>query len=823
MKRHRIHFWQRWTVVTLLLASALGAVTPEFTLRFGATGNMITEKIIDMDPLDDVLAYELGYVIGALPGSAQDDFDMPKPIFPPPSGGPRQAPTFYFLADTRSLYKDFRPPSTSQSWEIRLDNMQTGDSVKLEWRLQEGRLEEGNFLSLKDLNRNEILVENMMTTRSYVFTDTNQTLLVLHTTRNHPPVARGDVAAMLRSDGTLRIPFARLLANDYDPDAGNTIDVIAVGTPVGGLGGGKGASDYGATSLDTVARVVTYTLPATLPADWDDRVSFSYTIQDSDSDPDTLHEATATVQVTVAAHVLVVPTSADIAAHPGLPFRVGYTLVHDGSLQSLELSFTLPRISLTPVVYWSYVSGSYTADAGTPAPIIAPGDDSGQLVLDFGTNVPPTGTHFSFALNAPAAAFDVTLLYSSAIYQLTGSSTELTQPLPEVAVRSAYTLTFVSAGNGTVTGAASQLLEPGHLSGRVTAEPATGYHFLRWTLGGAEIGTNTTLTFAGGNTDLTVTAWFAINTYTLTFGRTGAGVGTLTGATTQQVTYLGSATPVKAVPGTDSYFYQWIEDGSTANPRTVTGVTATATYTAEFRALTPGDPNGHFNLVFQNQTGGDLRSIWDLTGPYVANVGAHVLTLVLTYDERGTVGGVGQLQGSLGGQPFTVSGMPVRGSSSGRNGSLTVRGSLADANATTAASLKLSLALVGRTLTGVVTGSVTDRTTGTRLLISAPCVLNLPDDMTGAYQLPTDLTLGARGAISGTSTLILGNGRTVPLLVSGRRLGSQTTLTLTGDRTADPAFSAIRFTLTVRTYTDNLAGIRALAGEAFGQIFTWRP
>jgi hypothetical protein len=202
MKRHRIHFWQRWTVVTLLLASALGAVTPEFTLRFGATGNMITEKIIDMDPLDDVLAYELGYVIGALPGSAQDDFDMPKPIFPPPSGGPRQAPTFYFLADTRSLYKDFRPPSTSQSWEIRLDNMQTGDSVKLEWRLQEGRLEEGNFLSLKDLNRNEILVENMMTTRSYVFTDTNQTLLVLHTTRNHPPVARGDVAAMLRSDGT---------------------------------------------------------------------------------------------------------------------------------------------------------------------------------------------------------------------------------------------------------------------------------------------------------------------------------------------------------------------------------------------------------------------------------------------------------------------------------------------------------------------------------------------------------------------------------------------------------------------------------------------
>ncbi len=215
-----------------------------------------------------------------------------------------------------------------------------------------------------------------------------------------------------------------------------------------------------------------------------------------------------------------------------------------------------------------------------------------------------------------------------------------------------------------------------------------------------------------------------------------------------------------------------------------------------------------------------MRSIWDLTGSYAADLGGPALTVDLVHGERGTLSGVGQLQGTVGGQAFLVTNLQVRGSSSGRNDELTFRGGVTGANATTSVSLRLSLALVGQTLAGVVNGSVTDAVGG-RLLINAPCVFNLPAAMDGTYRLPTDLVLGARGAISGTSTLILANGRTAALLVKGRRQGGLTTLEFRGNPAADPAFAAISFRLTVRTYTNHLAGIRALAGKAFGQILSW--
>ena len=144
-----------------------------------------------------------------------------------------------------------------------------------------------------------------------------------------------------------------------------------------------------------------------------------------------------------------------------------------------------------------------------------------------------------------------------------------------------YTLTYIAGTGGTLTGETTQTVNYGANGTSVTAVPNTGYSFVDWSDGStANPRTDTNVT-----ANITVTANFAINTYTLTY-TAGTG-GTLTGDTTQTVNYGGSGTSVTAVPNTGYHFVDW-SDGSIANPRTDINVTADITVTANFD-LTPPD------------------------------------------------------------------------------------------------------------------------------------------------------------------------------------------------------------------------------------------
>jgi uncharacterized repeat protein (TIGR02543 family) len=79
--------------------------------------------------------------------------------------------------------------------------------------------------------------------------------------------------------------------------------------------------------------------------------------------------------------------------------------------------------------------------------------------------------------------------------------------------------------------------------------------------------------------DVTVTANFAIDTFTLTY--TAGKGGSLTGDAVQVVNYGGDGTAVTAVPNTGYHFVNW-SDASTANPRTDMNVTANVAVTANF-------------------------------------------------------------------------------------------------------------------------------------------------------------------------------------------------------------------------------------------------
>src|SRR6185437_16113742 len=140
-----------------------------------------------------------------------------------------------------------------------------------------------------------------------------------------------------------------------------------------------------------------------------------------------------------------------------------------------------------------------------------------------------------------------------------------------------YTLTYTAGANGSISGTSPQTVNHGADGSEVTAVPNTGYHFVDWSDG--------VLTAARTDTNVTanvsVTANFAINTYTLTY--TAGANGTITGTSPQTVNHGADGTEVTAVANAGYHFVNW-SDGVLTAARTDTTVTANVNVTANFAA-----------------------------------------------------------------------------------------------------------------------------------------------------------------------------------------------------------------------------------------------
>ncbi|HPE58439.1 MAG TPA: metallophosphoesterase, partial [Bacteroidales bacterium] len=134
----------------------------------------------------------------------------------------------------------------------------------------------------------------------------------------------------------------------------------------------------------------------------------------------------------------------------------------------------------------------------------------------------------------------------------------------------------------------------------VEAVPGTGYHFVDWSDGSIV----NPRTDENVTADVSVTANFLINTYTLTY-TAGAG-GSILGEASQTVEHGTSGTAVAAVANTDYHFVDW-SDGSTENPRMDANVLADISVTANFSE--------------------DVTSLLALDGPVSSNSGDDVTTL----------------------------------------------------------------------------------------------------------------------------------------------------------------------------------------------------
>ncbi|MEY2550736.1 MAG: trimeric autotransporter adhesin, partial [Verrucomicrobiota bacterium] len=182
------------------------------------------------------------------------------------------------------------------------------------------------------------------------------------------------------------------------------------------------------------------------------------------------------------------------------------------------------------------------------------------------------------------------------------------------AIAQSYTLTYTAGPNGSITGTSPQTVNSGEDGTPVSAVPDTGYHFVDWSdssIANPRTDTNVTA-------DISVTANFAINTYTLTY--TAGSNGSITGTSPQTVNYGGDGTTVTAVPDTGYHFVNWSDAVTTAS-RTDTNVTADISVTANFAINT-------YTLTYTAGSNGSISG----TSPQTVNYGADGTTVTAVPD-----------------------------------------------------------------------------------------------------------------------------------------------------------------------------------------------
>jgi hypothetical protein len=140
-----------------------------------------------------------------------------------------------------------------------------------------------------------------------------------------------------------------------------------------------------------------------------------------------------------------------------------------------------------------------------------------------------------------------------------------------------YTINYLAGTGGVISGSSTQVFQAGGTSTEVVAIPDTGFVFSSW----SDASTSASRIDYGIAANATYTASFTTSTYILTYSSDSNG--SISGSSSQTVEYGQSGSAVEAIPSGGYSFVSW-SDGSTSNPRTDTNITASASYSATFRA-----------------------------------------------------------------------------------------------------------------------------------------------------------------------------------------------------------------------------------------------
>ncbi len=227
---------------------------------------------------------------------------------------------------------------------------------------------------------------------------------------------------------------------------------------------------------------------------------------------------------------------------------------------SVTSNFAIDTYTLT------YAAGSGGTISGPTSQTVNYGVDGAAVMA-----VPDTGYHF--------------VNWSDSSTANPRTDTHVTANISVTAgfVLNTYTITATSGANGTVTPSGATTVSYGG-SQSYSITPATGYHVADVLVDGVSVGAVTSYPFTNVTANHTITASFAINTYTLAY-IAGTG-GAISGSNVPDGQLRRRRLAVTAVPNSGYYFVNWSDD-KTDNPRTDTHVMADISVTANFAAGPP--------------------------------------------------------------------------------------------------------------------------------------------------------------------------------------------------------------------------------------------
>lgn len=160
-----------------------------------------------------------------------------------------------------------------------------------------------------------------------------------------------------------------------------------------------------------------------------------------------------------------------------------------------------------------------------------------------------------------------------------GNTTASSYPYANFTIGAHRSLTYLSGANGTITGTTPQSVTYNSSGTEVTAVANVHYHFVAWSDGVSTV----TRTDTNVTTDKSVTANFAIDTYSLKYK--SEDTGKIDGDASQTVDYGDSGSRVEAKPGTGYKFKEW-SDGKGDGSRKDEDVSDDLTVTARFEKET---------------------------------------------------------------------------------------------------------------------------------------------------------------------------------------------------------------------------------------------
>ncbi len=212
----------------------------------------------------------------------------------------------------------------------------------------------------------------------------------------------------------------------------------------------------------------------------------------------------------------------------------------------------------TPTYTLTYTANANGTISGTTPQTVASGANGTAV-----TAVPNTGYHF------------VSWSDASTANPRTDSSVAANVNVSATFAINTYTLTYTAGANGSISGTTPQTVNYNTSGIAVTATPATGYHFVSW----SDASTANPRTDSSVVANVSVSATFAINTYTLSY--TANANGSITGTTPQTVNYNATGSAITATPATGYHFVSW-SDGVLTASRTDSSVAADVTVSATF-------------------------------------------------------------------------------------------------------------------------------------------------------------------------------------------------------------------------------------------------